>query len=71
MGLLGACRIHGHVELAKHVVQCIIELEPETPAAFVLLSNIHAAASRWDDKIKMRKMMEDRVVMKQQAAAPL
>ncbi|CAK9260975.1 unnamed protein product [Sphagnum jensenii] len=29
MALLGACRIHGNVEMAEHVVKQVLELEPE------------------------------------------
>ncbi|CAM6040507.1 unnamed protein product [Sphagnum compactum] len=43
MALLGACRIHGNVEIAERVAKRIIEMEPENAAGYVLLSNIYAA----------------------------
>eukprot|EP01018_Ginkgo_biloba_P027869 Gb_30918 [translate_table: standard] len=63
--LLGACRTHGNMELGKHAAEHILELEPEDPAMYVLLSNIYAAAGRWDDVEKVRKMMIDRGVKKE------
>ncbi|CAM6044374.1 unnamed protein product, partial [Sphagnum compactum] len=44
MALLGACRIHGNVEMAERSAKQILELEPENAVAYVLLSNIYAAA---------------------------
>ncbi len=44
MALLGACRIHGNVEMAEHIAKQILEIDPENAAGYVLLSNIYAAA---------------------------
>eukprot|EP01018_Ginkgo_biloba_P000579 Gb_09654 [translate_table: standard] len=63
--LLGACRVHGNVELGKHAAGCILTLEPEDAAAYVLLSNIYAAAGQWDDVAKVRKMMKTKGVRKE------
>eukprot|EP01018_Ginkgo_biloba_P024036 Gb_18979 [translate_table: standard] len=62
--LLRACRSHTNVELGAHVAERIFELEPKNSAPYVLLSNIYAAAGKWDDIEKMRKMMEERRVKK-------
>jgi pentatricopeptide repeat protein len=48
MALLGACRIHGNVEMAEHVANQILEMEPENAADYVLVSNIYAAAGNRD-----------------------
>jgi hypothetical protein len=42
MTLLGACRIHGNVEIAECVARRILE-EPDNAAGYGLLSNIYAA----------------------------
>ncbi|KDP32370.1 hypothetical protein JCGZ_13295 [Jatropha curcas] len=55
--LLGACRFHKRIELAEYVAKQIFELEPENPGAYVLLSNIHASAGRWEDVAKIRTML--------------
>jgi hypothetical protein len=44
MPMLGACRIHGNVEMVERVAKQILEMEPDNAAAYVLLSNIYAAA---------------------------
>jgi len=43
MALLGACRVHGNVEMGECVAKEILELEPEYAAGYLLLSNIYAA----------------------------
>jgi hypothetical protein len=42
--LLGACRIHGNVEMGERVAKQIVELEPENASGYVLLSNICVAS---------------------------
>eukprot|EP01018_Ginkgo_biloba_P007202 Gb_06523 [translate_table: standard] len=62
--LLGACRIHGNMDLGRHAAECLLELEPEDTAIYVLLSNIYAAHGRWGDVANVRKMMKDQGVKK-------
>eukprot|EP01018_Ginkgo_biloba_P024979 Gb_30090 [translate_table: standard] len=62
--LLGACRIHGNTDIGKRAADRLFELEPENSATFVLLSNLYAAAGRWNDVAKVRKMMKERGVKK-------
>eukprot|EP01018_Ginkgo_biloba_P006881 Gb_03548 [translate_table: standard] len=58
--LLGACRIHCNIDIAEHAAERLLELEPENPGNPILLSNIYAAAGRWDDVTKVRTMMKDK-----------
>jgi hypothetical protein len=44
MALLGACRIHGNVEMGERVAKQFIELESENAAGYVLLANIYPAS---------------------------
>eukprot|EP01018_Ginkgo_biloba_P015302 Gb_10776 [translate_table: standard] len=62
--LLGACRIHCNIELGKWAAERLFAIEPENIGSYVLMSNIHAAAGRWDDVTKLRKMMQDRGLRK-------
>eukprot|EP01018_Ginkgo_biloba_P040732 Gb_28666 [translate_table: standard] len=64
MCFLGACRIHSNIELGEWVAECLFELDPKNSAPYVVLSNIYAAAGRWDGIKKVRKMMKDRMVEK-------
>ena len=62
--LLNACRIHGNVELAEVAAKKLIELEPQHSGYWVLLSNVYADASRWDDVRHVRAAMKDGGVAK-------
>eukprot|EP01018_Ginkgo_biloba_P031205 Gb_32921 [translate_table: standard] len=61
---VGACRIHNNIQLGEHVAEQLLGLEPENAGYYVLLSNIFAAAGRWDDVAKVRKTMKERGVRK-------
>ncbi|XP_057856631.2 pentatricopeptide repeat-containing protein At3g24000, mitochondrial [Cryptomeria japonica] len=63
--LLGSCRIHGNEEIGLHAAECLLELQPQDDAAYVLLSNIYAAAGRWDDVARVRKLMKQMGVEKE------
>lgn len=58
--LLGACRIHGNVELGEKVGRILLELEPQNSGRYALLSNIYAKAEKWDDIAKLRVLMKER-----------
>ncbi|CAL9119436.1 unnamed protein product [Musa textilis] len=63
--LLGACRVHGDIELGEIVAKNILELAPEDPAAYVLLSNLYAEAGRWEDVAMIRRGMKERRLSKE------
>ncbi|KAL0453084.1 UNVERIFIED_CONTAM: putative pentatricopeptide repeat-containing protein [Sesamum latifolium] len=58
--LLTGCRIHGNAELASSVADRVFELGPVSPGLHVLLSNAYAAAGRYQEAAKARKMLKDR-----------
>ncbi|XP_043723600.1 pentatricopeptide repeat-containing protein At5g48910-like [Telopea speciosissima] len=58
--LLGACRIHGNLELGERVGKLLLELEPQNSGRYALLSNIYAKAGRWNDVTKVRKKMKEK-----------
>ncbi|OVA01740.1 Pentatricopeptide repeat [Macleaya cordata] len=53
--LLGACRIHGEMELGQRAAEKIMELEPKRNGPYMLLSNIYADRGLWEDKEKVRE----------------
>uniref|UniRef100_A0A7N1A4C7 DYW domain-containing protein n=1 Tax=Kalanchoe fedtschenkoi TaxID=63787 RepID=A0A7N1A4C7_KALFE len=62
--LLGACKAHNKVELAEVVAEKLIELEPNNPGAYILMSNVYAGAGRWDDVAKIRTRLNDKGMKK-------
>ncbi|KAL7161495.1 hypothetical protein ACSBR2_042038 [Camellia fascicularis] len=62
--LLGACRIHGNIEVGEKIGEKLIELEPCNSGRYVLLANVYANAGRWQDVANVRKLMNDRGVKK-------
>ncbi|KAH9289611.1 hypothetical protein KI387_033728 [Taxus chinensis] len=57
---LSACRIHCNTELGAFAAKKLFDLNPENAGYYILLSNIYAAAGRWDDIVKVRQLMKDR-----------
>ncbi|KAE8711241.1 hypothetical protein F3Y22_tig00110299pilonHSYRG00025 [Hibiscus syriacus] len=62
--LLGACKIHGKVELGETVMKKLVAIEPERDGAYILMSNIYSSANRWKDALKLRKIMKERKMKK-------
>ncbi|WOH10031.1 hypothetical protein DCAR_0729492 [Daucus carota subsp. sativus] len=62
--LLGGCRIHGNVEIAKQIVKHLLELETYSAGLYVLLSNIYCEAQRWEDMKRIRKLMQQHGITK-------
>ncbi|XP_077236603.1 tetratricopeptide repeat (TPR)-like superfamily protein [Tasmannia lanceolata] len=67
--LLGACRMHGNMELGRFAAERVFELDPHDSGPHVLLSNIYASAGRWSDAARVRKMMKDSGVKKEPACS--
>ncbi|XP_074381582.1 pentatricopeptide repeat-containing protein At1g74630 [Apium graveolens] len=55
--LLGACSIHGNIDLAEKVRIRLFEMDPNNSSDHVLLSNIYAVAGKWKDVASVRKSM--------------
>lgn len=64
LALVGACRVHGNVEVAERASKEIFNLDPGNSAVYVLLSNIYATAGRWNDVAQIRGMMRCRGIEK-------
>ncbi len=65
MALLGACRVHGNVEMGERIAKRVLELDPQSAAGYVLLSNIYAAADKWDLSANVQQQRLERGVKKQ------
>ena len=63
--LLGACVVHGNVELGEVAAKRLFELEPENTGNYVLLGNIYAAVGRWEDAENLRRRVIERGLRKE------
>nr|XP_043620169.1 putative pentatricopeptide repeat-containing protein At3g13770, mitochondrial [Erigeron canadensis] len=62
--LLGACLVHSNVEIGEVAGHRLIDIEPENPGNYVILSNLFACRGRWDDVRSIRSLMEEKAVAK-------
>ncbi|KAK8915894.1 Pentatricopeptide repeat-containing protein [Platanthera zijinensis] len=63
--LLGACKIHGNIDLGEQIGRRVIELDSKNSGRYILLGNLYASFGRWDDVANVRRLMNDRGVKKE------
>ncbi|WCJ25693.1 Pentatricopeptide repeat (PPR) superfamily protein [Euphorbia peplus] len=56
--LLGACTIHGNVELGRRANEQLVKMKNDQSGDYVLLSNIYASVGEWNGFEKVRKSMD-------------
>lgn len=64
--LLGACRLHGDLELGEIAKKSLAQLEPDHSSDFVLLSHMYASKDQWNNVFDLREAMTGRGVQKPQ-----
>lgn len=57
--LLGACRIHGNMDMVKLSAKKFFELEQENAGKYVVLCNAYATYGLWDSVAEMRGQMKE------------
>ncbi|KAL9287535.1 unnamed protein product [Arabidopsis thaliana] len=62
--LLSSCRVHGDVSLARRVAEKLMRLDPQSSAAYVLLSNTYSSLRQWDDSAALQGLMNKNRVHK-------
>nr|AKH05208.1 chlororespiratory reduction 2 [Goodyera fumata] len=67
--LLGACRIHGNIELAEKACSHLFELEPWNAGNYILLADIYAEAKLCEDVSRVKKLLEERGLNKLQGCS--
>ncbi|WOL20575.1 pentatricopeptide repeat-containing protein [Canna indica] len=62
--LLGACRVKNDIKSAEQAMEKIQELETDEGGVYVLLSNMYATSSQYNEASKARQMMEEKNIWK-------
>lgn len=65
LALLSASRMHSNLDVAERAAKCLLDLEPNNSAAYILLSNLYASGNRWGDVSRIRAKMKDNGIVKQ------
>ncbi|CAL1392164.1 unnamed protein product [Linum trigynum] len=63
--LLGACALHGNIEIGKRATERLMKLRRDESGDYVLLSNMYAAVGEWGGFEKVRQVMDDYGVWKE------
>lgn len=63
--LLGACRIHGNMDIAKLAAKNFFELEPENAGKYIVLSNAYATFGLWKNVAEIRSVMKGSGIKKE------
>ncbi|KAL4580695.1 hypothetical protein LXL04_016896 [Taraxacum kok-saghyz] len=63
--LLDGCRVNGDLKVAEDVAEKLTEIEPEKGSGLVMLSNVNAAAGRWEVVERVRGKLKERKGVKQ------
>ncbi|XP_010258197.1 PREDICTED: pentatricopeptide repeat-containing protein At4g21300-like [Nelumbo nucifera] len=62
--LLSACRVYKNFEMGEAIGRQLLDLEPENPGAYTLVSNIFAEAGKWDEVARIRAIANEKGLKK-------
>lgn len=64
--LLSSCKVYKNVELGKVAAERLLLINPENSGAYSSLANLYSVCGKWEDSAKIRKLMKDGGVKKEQ-----
>ncbi|KAK8264411.1 hypothetical protein V6Z12_D12G106600 [Gossypium hirsutum] len=64
--LLSSCKVYKNVELGKVAAERLLLIDPDNSGAYSALANLYSVCGKWDDAAKIRKLMKDGGVKKEQ-----
>ncbi|XP_076898895.1 pentatricopeptide repeat-containing protein At4g14820-like [Bidens hawaiensis] len=67
--LMAACRIYNEVELGEFAAKRVLKLDPFHDGAHIFLSNIYAKEKKWENVGEIRKVMQNKGVVKQRGCS--
>ncbi|KAL6980132.1 hypothetical protein U1Q18_021781 [Sarracenia purpurea var. burkii] len=56
--LVGACRVHGELEMGRELGEMVLRLDGKNPANYVMMSNIYAGAGYWNESERVRECVK-------------
>ncbi|XP_023923012.2 pentatricopeptide repeat-containing protein At5g48910 [Quercus suber] len=62
--LLGACKIHGNIEMGRRVAKVLMDMVPHDSGSYVALSNMYASSGNWEAVADVRSMMKEMDIRK-------
>lgn len=62
--LLGACKMHGNIEMGKRVAEVLMDMVPRDSGSYVALSNMYASSRNWEAVAEVRLMMKEMDIRK-------
>ncbi|CAL5212632.1 unnamed protein product [Lathyrus oleraceus] len=62
--LLGVCRLNGSIRLGREVTEFLIKWQPQSSAAYAVLSSIYVALLKWGLAEEVRHIMNERRMRK-------
>ncbi|KAF5195285.1 Pentatricopeptide repeat-containing protein [Thalictrum thalictroides] len=65
--LLGGCRLHEDLDIARRAAEALLKLEPANSGRYIMLSNIYAAAGKWHDARQVRRLLKESGLRKEEA----
>ncbi|GAA0169129.1 hypothetical protein LIER_43837 [Lithospermum erythrorhizon] len=67
--LLNACKLNHDVERGESAANNLLELDPDKPGNYIAVSNFYAAIGRWDSVDRLRNLMKDRGLAKEEGSS--
>nr|UPT48703.1 pentatricopeptide repeat protein AaPPR639 [Agave angustifolia] len=67
--VLGACGKHRNIGIGRQVAEQLIQLEPYEATNYVLIANVYARIGRWAEAERIRNLMEERGLKKEEGVS--
>ncbi|XP_017969934.1 PREDICTED: pentatricopeptide repeat-containing protein At2g22070 [Theobroma cacao] len=64
--LLSSCKVYKNVDLGKVAAERLLCIDPDNSGAYSALANLYSVCGKWEDAAKIRKLMKDGGVKKEQ-----
>lgn len=62
--LLGACKMHGNVDMGKRIAEVLMNMTPHDSGSYVALSNMYASCGNWEAVSELRLIMREMDIRK-------